>query len=139
MLKNNIYVAGQIYLGEERFPTTPVGGFSRVVGTLVVIEPTPVSENLSIMPTDAWLLHNSNKLNTINEKHLIQVIIYLLVTMCKIDPWKLSIFMVRVLIRVSYNIKKTDVFCLKRIKFLWQTKELAHFLIGLEYRPRSLN
>ena len=105
-----MYVAWQIHLGEERFPTTPVGGFSGVVGTLVVIEPTPASENLPITPTDAWLFHNSNEFDKINDKHSIQVIIYLLVTMCKISPWKLSIFTVRVLVRVSYTIKKTDVF-----------------------------
>ena len=72
MLKNNIHVACQIHLGEERFPTTPVGGFSGVVGTLVVIQPTPASENLPIMPTDALLLHNSNKFDKINEKHSIK-------------------------------------------------------------------
>ena len=43
---------------------------SGVVGRLVVIEPTPASENLPIMPTDAWLLHNSNKFDNINEKTL---------------------------------------------------------------------
>ena len=53
MLINNIHVACQNHLREERFPTTPVWGFSGVVGTLVVIEPTPASENLSIMPTVA--------------------------------------------------------------------------------------
>ena len=64
MLKNNVHVACQIHLGEERFSNTPVGEFSGVVGMLVVIEPTHALENLPIMPTEAWLLHN-RKLNLI--------------------------------------------------------------------------
>ena len=109
MLKNNIHVACQIPLGEERFPT-PVGGFSGVVGTLVVIEPTPASENLPIMPTDAWLLHNSNEFDTSDN----------LFTSNYVQNQFMEAINIycQVLVRVSYNIKKIDVFILKRIKFL---------------------